>query len=89
MALLHKGQSYSQDMPARRHSFLSGVCALLGERVPPAVGLFSAPPAPLILREPLKTVLWRACPHSFQLLYCSASAPVSIDRSLGLTNTLK
>ena len=34
VALLHKEQSYSQDTPAGHHSFLSKVCALLGECPP-------------------------------------------------------
>lgn len=39
-------------------------------------------PAPLLQREQLKIVLWRACPHCFQSALLLWPAPVSIDRRL-------
>lgn len=65
------------------------VCPARRVNAPSSGSIKCPPPDPFILREQLKIVLWRACPHNFQLLYCSASASVSIDRRLGLTNILK
>ena len=58
--------------------------------MPLAVGLLDAPSCPIYVERTTKDSPVESLPTQFSgLFYCSASAPVSIDRRLGLTNILK